>query len=73
MNSYAQALRMLLQKAYPTGQKGSPEAESMGRKYWHPSSVPELKAKVTGSEGDFDTLLAKARLEEAKLRDLVEG
>ena len=30
----------------------------------------ELKLKVAGSEGTFEELLAKARLEEAKLRDL---
>ena len=30
----------------------------------------DIKAKVAGSEGGFDQLLAKARFEEAKLRDL---
>ena len=33
--------------------------------------LPEIKSKVAGSEGDFDALLAKARLEETKLRDLM--
>ncbi len=33
-------------------------------------SLPEIKVKVAGSEGDMDALLAKARLEEAKVRDL---
>ena len=32
--------------------------------------LPELKAKVAGSEGDLDKLLTKARFKEAKLRDL---
>ena len=32
--------------------------------------LPELKVKVAGAEGTFEELLAKARLEEAKLRDL---
>jgi len=31
--------------------------------------LPEIKAKVAGSKGDVDTLLAMARFEEAKLRD----
>ena len=29
-----------------------------------------IKVKVAGTEGDFDTLLAQARVEEARLRDL---
>ena len=32
--------------------------------------LPELKAKVAGSEGDLEKLLTKARFEEAKLWDL---
>ena len=33
--------------------------------------LPEIKSKVAGSEGDFDALVAKTRLEEAKLHDLM--
>lgn len=33
-------------------------------------STPEIKGKVAGNEGDVDFLLAKARFEEVKLRDL---
>ena len=32
--------------------------------------LPSIKIKVTGTEGNFDTLLTKARFEEAKLRKL---
>ncbi len=35
--------------------------------------IPEIRAKVAGTEGDFEALLAKARFEEAKLRDLGVG
>jgi len=31
---------------------------------------PGIRLKVAGNEGSFDQLLLKARLEEAKLRDL---
>ena len=30
---------------------------------------PDIKAKIAGSEGDFDELLVKARFEEANIRD----
>ena len=33
--------------------------------------LPDIKSQVAGSDGDLETLLAKARFEEAKLRDLV--
>jgi len=32
--------------------------------------LPEIKSKIVGCEGDFNQLLARARFEEAKLRDL---
>ena len=35
--------------------------------------LPEIKAKVAGSEGDLDALLSKARFEEAKLQELAVG
>ena len=77
VDSYAQDLRVLFQKAYPTGQRGSPEAESMGKavlaSHFVAGLVPGIKAKVAGHEGDIDALLAKARFKEAKLRDLTGG
>ena len=32
--------------------------------------LPDIKAKIVGSEGDFNQLLLKARFEEVKLREL---
>ncbi len=74
MDSYAQALRTLFHKTYPNAHRGSPEAESVGKavlaSQFSAGLIPEIKAKVAGNEGDFDTLLVKVRFEEAKLRDL---
>ena len=72
-----QALKVLFHKAYPNTQRGSPEAESMGKavlaSQFSAGLIPEIKAKVAGNEGDLDALLARARFEEAKLRDLAVG
>lgn len=46
------------------------EAEKMGKSVLAAGLLLELKMKVAGGEGTFEELLAKARLEEAKLRDL---
>ena len=77
VDSYAQVLRVLFHKAYPSAQRGSDEAEGMGKfvlaSQFASGLLPEIKAKVAGSKGDLDTLLAKARFEEAKLRDLAVG
>ena len=74
VDSYAQTIRELFHKAYPSAVRGSPEAESMGKSVlasqFASGLLPEIKVKVAGSEGDFETLLVKARFEEAKLRDL---
>ena len=35
--------------------------------------LPDIKIKVAGTEGSFETLVTKARFEEAKLRDLGKG
>ena len=68
---------VLFRKAYPNTQRGSPEAESMGKavlaSQFAAGLIPEIKAKVAGNEGDLDALLARARFEEAKLRDLAVG
>ena len=75
VDSYAQALWVLFYKAFPSAQRGSAEAEDMGKAVLSSQFVlgllPEIKSKVAGSEGDFDALLAKTRLEGAKLRDLI--
>ena len=72
VDTYAQDLRNLFQKAY--ARQGSGEAEEMGRSVlahqFAAGLLPDLKVKVAGVEGTFEELLARARLEEAKLRDL---
>ena len=35
--------------------------------------LPDIKIKVAGTEGSFETLLTKARFEETKFRDLGKG
>ena len=72
-DSYAQGLRGLFHKAYPS----AVEAESMGRAVLASQFVsglrPEIKAKIAGTEGSMDALLTKARFEEAKIRDLASN
>ena len=73
VDTFDQELRSLLRKAYPPAQSGSEEAETMGRavlaNQFLAGLYPELKGKLAGQEGTFDQLLARARFEEAKLRD----
>ena len=67
-------LSRLYQKAYPRGNQGSQETETMGKAvlaYQFVSGLlPEIQVKVAGVEGTFNQLWIKARFEEAKLRDL---
>ena len=73
VDSFAQELKCLFYKAYPSTQQGSPEAEAMGRAVLSSQFVAglraDIKAKVAGVDGDFDELLTKARFEEARFRD----
>ena len=73
VDSFAQELKCLFYKAYPSTQPGSPEAEAMGRAVLSSQFVAGLRAdinaKVAGVDGDFDELLTKARFEEARFRD----
>ena len=73
VDTFAQELRSLFRKAYPPAQRGSEEAETMGRAVLANQFLaglhPELKGKLAGQEGTFDQLLARAHFEEAKLRD----
>ena len=73
VDGYAQALRVLFQKAYPSAQRGSLEAEDMRKtvlaSQFASRLLPDIKVKVAGSEVDFDTLLAKDQFEETKLCD----
>ena len=54
VDSYAQALKVLFHKACPNTQRGSPEAESMGKavlaSQFAAGLIPEIKAKVAGNE-----------------------
>ena len=74
VDEYAQDLRWLFRKAYGKAQQGSQEAEKMGRSvlaYQFVSGLcQKLKAKVAGSEENFEQLLTRARFEEAKFREL---
>ena len=74
VDDFAQDLRSLFYKAYPRAHQGALEVVGMGQSVLANQFVSglrtDIKAKVAGSEGGFDQLLAKARFEEAKLRDL---
>ena len=74
VDAYAQDLRRLFHLAYPKAQQGTQEAESMGRSVlayqFVAGLLPDIKLKLAGVEGSMDELLAKARLQEAKLRDM---
>ena len=77
VDSYAQDLRKLYQKAYPSTRQGSREVEAMGRSVlayqFVAGLLPHLKAKIAGQEGTFEELLTKTRFEEARHRDIVEA
>ena len=74
MDSYAQDLRKLYNKAY-LRTHGSREAEAMGRSVlayqFVAGLLPYFKSKLVGSDGKFEELLTKARFEEARYRDVV--
>ena len=76
VDAYAQDLRRLFNRAYPRAQQGTKETEEMGRSILASQFVTglhsDIKRKVAGMEGAFGQLLAKARFEEAKLRDLTD-
>ena len=65
VDEYVQALRRLFHHAYPNTQQSSREAEDMGKTVLASQLIsglsPAVKCKVTGSEGDFQQLLVKAR------------
>ena len=74
VDEYAQALRKLFAKAYPSVLRGTSESNSMGQTVLANQFVaglrPELKAKVVGTDGNIGQLLVKARFEEAKRKEL---
>lgn len=76
VDSYAQELRRLYQKAYPESLQGSEDAEKIGKTLLASQFLSglrtEIKRRVTGSEHshDLEQLLVKARFEEAKIAEL---
>ena len=74
VDTYAQDLRHLFHKAYPSSKRGAHEAEAIAQTVLTNQFVAGLrsniKAKVAGTEGTFGELLTKARFEEAKVREL---
>ena len=56
VDSYAQALTVLFTRRIQNTQRGSPEAESMGKallaSHFAAGLIPEIKAKVAGNGGD---------------------
>ena len=75
VDAYAQDLCRLFHLAYPKAQQGSQETENMRRSVlayqFVAGLLPEIKLKLAGTDGSMDELLVKARLQEAKLRDLI--
>ena len=79
VDQYAQDLHSLFNKAYPSVQQGTREAETLGQtvlvNQFVAGFLPEIKSKLVGIEGSFSQLLAKykakykARFEEAKLQN----
>ena len=69
-----QELRKLHSKAYASATSGHPEAEEVGQIVLVTQFVSdlqaELQAKVVGVEGGMDEIVAKARFEEAKFKEL---
>lgn len=74
MDEYAQDLSRLYQKAYPQALQGTGETETMGKTVlayqFVAGLLPNIRAKIAGTEGTFEQLWVKARYEEAKTRDL---
>lgn len=74
MDDFAQELRCLHSKAYSTVTGANPEAEKVGQIVLVNQFVSglrsELQANVVGVEGGMDEMVAKARFEETKLREL---
>ena len=68
-DTFAQELRSLLRKAYPPAVRVSEEVETRGRAVLANQFLAGLHPELKGQEGTFDQLLARARFEEAKLRD----
>ena len=75
VDNYAQDLRRLFYQAYSMVQHGGGGSDAMGQSVlayqFVAGLVDNLKAKLVGCGGSFEELLAKARFEEARLRDVI--
>ena len=69
VDTYAQELRKLFHRAYPTAQQ---EEGGMGENVlayqFIAGLIDPLKAKLIGTKGTFEELLTKARFEEARMK-----
>lgn len=75
VDTYAQELQWLFQRAYPSAVRGNADAQEMGQavlsSQFVGGLVPEIKRKIAYLEGaTFSELWQKARFEEVCLRDL---
>ena len=74
MDTYAQDLKCLFYKAYPSAQQSTLEMQELMKSVLTNQFVcglqPELKGKLAGRDGHFEQLLTIARFEEAKAREL---
>lgn len=77
VDNYAQDLRKLFSRAYSTVQDGGGAAEAMGQSVltyqFVAGLVDPIKSKLVGTGGTFEELLAKARFEEARLKEVGPG
>ena len=75
IDTYAQELQRLFQRAYPNAVHGNTDAQEMGQAVLSSQFVggliPEIKRKIAYFEGmSFSELWQKARFKEARLQDL---
>ena len=74
VDMYAQDLKCLFYRAYPSTQQSTMEMQEMARSVLTNQFVSglqfTLKGKLAGKEGQFEQLLTLARFEEAKMREL---
>ena len=74
MDSYAQDLRCLFNRAYLRAQQGTREAKDFEKSVLSYQFVArlrqEMRMKLAGMEGSFEQLPTRARSEEAKLKEL---
>ena len=76
VDDYSQDLRKLFHRAY-SGAQGGGEAEAMGKSVLSYQFVAgladKIKAKIVGRTGTFEELLAQARFEEARQKNIASS